>query len=434
MSRHRPARPEPPGFSKYNVNLGVSRDVGTLHLYLPHRLLNQFERERREELERRLAERAARIKEQEAAHAERELQHTQSLKAEEAVDQASNSEGPHRPVAGEDYDPRLEHLVYTPAAVAALAKRATLSTPDREVRKRDEALAKRLLEAGPLRAIASPSDALPKLAELRLNQPQFAAVVDLVRNQLLLATRTGKGLRIPPLLLDGEPGIGKTHFATALAEALGTTVTRISFDSPITGATIVGSERRWGNTSYGCVFETLCLGGVANPIFILDELDKAGSRREWNPTSVLLTLLEASTASHARDISLDFEFDGSLITWIATSNDSRYLSDAIRSRFREFHIQRAGAAEAISCAAAVVTRAFADLQLIDFESPGKDVSVALAHLNARAIKQAFEQAVANAIAGGRNWVSVQDLPSELVDTVHGSEATGSSGTDKGWLH
>lgn len=434
MSRHRPARPEPPGFSKYTVNLGVSGDLRTLHLYLPHRLLHQFERERREELERRLAERAARIKEQEAARAAAELQDSQSLKAEEAAAQESDSEGPHRPVAREDYDPRLEHLVYTPAAVDALVKRATRSTPDKEIRKRDEALAKQLREAGPLRAIANPANVLLKLADLRTSQPQFAAVVDLIRNQLLLASRTGKGLRIPPLLLNGEPGIGKTHFATALAEALGTSVTRIAFDAPITGATLIGSERRWGNTSYGAVFEALCLGDFANPIFILDEIDKSASRREWNPISVLHSLLEPSTAAHARDISMDFEFDASLITWIATCNSSRYLSDAIRSRFREFHIQRAGAPEAIACAESVIARAFAELQLVDFDPPGRGTAVALAHLSAREIKQAFEQAVAQAIAAGRHRVSAQDLPLALTDPTNPDAVAGSAGNDKGWLH
>jgi ATP-dependent Lon protease len=434
MSRHRPAPPEPSGFSKYTGDPGVNPGLGTLNLYLPHRLLHQFERERREDLERRVAERAARIEEQEAARAAAELQHSQSLQAEEAVDKAESNEGPRLLVAGEDYDPRLEHLVYTPAAVEALAKRATRSTPDKEIRKRDELLAKQLREAGPLRPIASPSTALPKLADLRTSQPQFAAVIDLIRNQLLLATRTGKGLRIPPLLLNGEPGIGKTHFATALAEALGTSVTRIAFDAPITGATIIGSERRWGNTSYGALFEALCLGEFANPIFILDEIDKSASRREWNPISVLHSLLEPSTAARARDISMDFEFDASLVTWIATSNDSRYLSDAIRSRFREFHIQRAGAAEAISCAAAVVARAFADLQLVDFEPPAKGIWIELAHLSARTIKQAVEQAVAQAIAAGRNQVNAQDLPPEFTNPMHPNADAGSRGEDKGWLH
>ena len=250
-------------------------------------------------------------------------------------------------VAGTDYDPKLQYPVYAFDAPGKLFARSGLNTSDKDIRKRDDELYRKMTASTLLRDIAMPKDIAQVLETLRLSQPHFGAVIDLIRGQLLLGERTNKTVRIPPILLDGAPGLGKTHFAMELAKALGTTIKRISFDSAVTSATLMGSERRWSNTQFGAVFELICLGQYANPIIVLDEVDKIDSLREWNPLAPLHTLLEPSTAKCVRDISVDFEFDASLITWIATSNRKRLLPESLRSRFREFEIVKPNAQEAI---------------------------------------------------------------------------------------
>ena len=69
---------------------------------------------------------------------------------------------------------------------------------------------------------------------------------------------------------------------------------------------MLGSERRWSSMQPGILFDLVCLGTHANPIVILDEIDKGGSQRQWDPLAPLHTLLEPSTASKVRDISVDF--------------------------------------------------------------------------------------------------------------------------------
>ena len=346
---------------------------------------------------------------------------------------------PRELVAGTDYDPKLQYPVYQFEAPGKLFARSGLNTPDKDIRKRDDELYRKMTASTMLRDIAMPKDIVQALDALRLSQPHFGAVIDLIRGQLLLGERTNKTVRIPPILLDGAPGLGKTYFAMELAKALGTTIKRISFDSAVTSATLMGSERRWSNTQFGAVFELICLGHFANPIIVLDELDKVSSRQEWNPLAPLHTLLEPSTAKCVRDISVDFEFDASLITWIATSNRKLLLPDSLRSRFREFEIVKPSAQEAIQLATAVVAKSFADMQLADFEPPDKQWVVSLAHLTAREITQAMEQALASAVDQGRNRLTAADLPADVrADDVdesnEGSDGKGQTDPDKTWLH
>ena len=342
-------------------------------------------------------------------------------------------------VAGTDFDPKRQHPVYAFDAVGNLTTRSALNTPDKDVRARDAVLIKKMNALGSLRDIAMPKDIVQALDTLRLSQPHFAAVIELIRGQLLLGARSNKIVRIPPILLDGAPGFGKTHFAMELAKALGTTIKRISFDSAVTSATLMGSERRWGNTQFGAVFEQICLGQYANPIIVLDEIDKFDNRQDWNPLAPLHSLLEPSTAKCVRDISVDFEFDASLITWIATSNRKHLLPDSLRSRFREFEIVRPNAQEAIQLATAVVAKSFIDMQLTDFKPPDKQMVVALAHLTAREITQILEKAIARALDQGRNRLILADLPADIrADDVdedpNATDDKGQTGSDKNWLH
>lgn len=346
---------------------------------------------------------------------------------------------PRELVAGTDYDPKLQYPVYQFDAPGKLFARSGLNTPDKDIRKRDDELYRKMTASTMLRDIAMPKDMTQALDTLRLSQPHFGAVIDLIRGQLLLGERTNKTVRIPPILLDGAPGLGKTHFAMELAKALGTTIKRISFDSAVTSATLMGSERRWSNTQFGAVFELICLGQYANPIIVLDEVDKIDSVRDWNPLAPLHTLLEPSTAKCVRDISVDFEFDASLITWIATSNRKRLLPESLRSRFREFEIVKPSAQEAIQLATAVIAKSFADMQLADFEPPDKQWVVSLAHLTAREITQAMEQALASAVDHGRNRLTPADLPADVraddVDDSHeAADGKSQTGSDKTWLH
>lgn len=300
-------------------------------------------------------------------------------------------------------DPRNQHLVYSSESVSVFFDKIKTLAVDKDLRKRDEEIASRLIAAGLYRVLAKSENdmddkqALDTLTSLHLSHPHFSDVIDFIRQHLILATRSTKTLGLPPILLNGEPSVGKTHFAIELANVLGVVSRRVALDTPVTAATLMGSDRRWANSQYGMLFELVCLGKHANPIVVLDEIDKADTRRDWNPIAPLHSLLKPSTAAKIRDLSADFELDASLVTWIATSNNSRLLSPAIRSRVTEFDIRRPGAADAINSAMEVVARSFDSYQIEGVDPPDRSLAIALAHLTPREITQTLKQTVANAI-------------------------------------
>ena len=211
---------------------------------------------------------------------------------------------------------------------------------DREVVKRDLRHFEAAMANGPWRLIASATDWKKSLPELALEMPNFAPVVTFIARRLALAALSKTPLQPPPILLLGDPGVGKTYFAQRLAEALRTVVYRQAFDDIQGKGALRGSDRYWGNTSVGALWELIMLGTHANPVVILDELDKgATGSNGFRPVDQLLTLLEPVTSICVKDQSVNFEFDASYVWYIATANDAKLISAPIRSRFTEFVVE-----------------------------------------------------------------------------------------------
>lgn len=431
----------PPGYVTHLLPRALDDTAPSARiLLLPERVKIAVDEDRALEYRRRAAEiirkdegrlqqtRAERLREAEAERA-----------AEKAKEQAqADTEG--TPDADTDSDPdqeeRPEHLypVYTEATLAAFKTRMALLSPDKEVRKRDEEVSKLLLAKGCKRLIGMPASPQETMEELRGYMPHFGEVIDFLRDHLVLTAHCRKGSRLPPLLLGGEPGIGKTHFAHLLAELLDTAMHRISFDKAVTGPTLTGSERRWANTSYGLVFEAVCLGKHANPVIVLDEIDKADRRQDWNALTPLHSLLEPATARKSKDISLDFEFDCSQVTWVATANSLERIPDSLLSRFQIFHVERPDARAALAATRWVVMAVFEELELHNFEPPGNFVVVRLAHLTAREAQQATRKAIARAVADSRRSVTLADLPDGLGQDESKGGGTPGGSLSKEWLH
>jgi ATP-dependent Lon protease len=135
----------------------------------------------------------------------------------------------------------------------------------------------RMLEKGEQRFQVKPSG-LPVMDALYDELPNFHEALDDVRRQIALCNDSSDALEITPLLLLGPPGVGKTHFARQLAELLGTGMGFVSMSSLTAGWVLSGASSQWKGARAGKVFEALVEGDYANPVMVVDEIDKAGGR------------------------------------------------------------------------------------------------------------------------------------------------------------
>lgn len=142
----------------------------------------------------------------------------------------------------------------------------------------------------------------------------------------------------PPLLLVGPPGCGKTHIARMLGDIVGLKTARIDMSARSSAFDITGIEYAWRSSSPGIPVRTLGASDHANPLIVLDEIDKSGNTSGGDPVESLLPLLQ-------RDMSRDFvcpylqgTIDLSWISWIATANDLSRVPDPIKDRMKIFRV------------------------------------------------------------------------------------------------
>ena len=195
----------------------------------------------------------------------------------------------------------------------------------------------RMLERGPERFQVKPSG-VPEMAALYEQLPNFADALDDVKRHVALAQDAGDGLEVTPMLLLGPPGIGKTHFARQLAELLGTGMSLVPMSSMTAGWLLSGASSQWKGAKPGKVFEALVDGQYANPVIVVDEIDKASADAQYDPLGALYGLLEHDTAEAFMDEFAEVPIDASQVIWIMTANDERCIPEPILNRMNVYEI------------------------------------------------------------------------------------------------
>ena len=195
----------------------------------------------------------------------------------------------------------------------------------------------KMLKIGNLRFCVKPNR-MPAIDGLIDALPNFADPLEDVRRQVALCIETEDRLELMPMLLLGDPGIGKTHFAKALARLLGTTHQYVAMSSLTAGWILSGASSQWKNAKPGKVFETLVNGSYANPVIVVDETDKASGDSQYDPLGALYALLEHETAQTFIDEFAEVPIDAGQVIWIATANDERAIPAPILSRMSIYEI------------------------------------------------------------------------------------------------
>lgn len=209
-------------------------------------------------------------------------------------------------------------------------------TPPMPTGRDDQMLVKRYAALAEPVLLATVPDADVVAAELLAQFPWMGSAVDAVRIELVLARHCGaRSLRLPPLLLVGAGGIGKSRFARKLAAALGLPMGQVSAAGSADNRALAGTARGWSSMQ-PCLPVTIMLRHqLANPMILVDEIDKASDdRRNGRIADTLLTMLEPTTAREFPDEALLVPADLSRVNWVLLANDLDLVPPLLRQRCR----------------------------------------------------------------------------------------------------